>query len=65
MPSLEQPNAILKLPDVINICRLSKTSIYDAIKKGEFPAQVKLSIRSSGWLRSEIDQWLESKKRAR
>jgi predicted DNA-binding transcriptional regulator AlpA len=35
------------------------------MKKGEFPNQLKLSERSSGWLLEEIYEWLEQKKISR
>ena len=58
-------NQIIKLPDVINLSSLSSASIYRLIKKGEFPKQIKLSERSSGWLLSEVEQWLDDKVNAR
>jgi len=58
-------NQIIKLPAVIKLSTLSSASIYRLIKKGEFPKQLKLSERSSGWLLSEVEQWLDSKVSAR
>lgn len=51
----------IKLPEVVALCRRSKSSIYEAIKKGEFPAPVKLSYRSVAWIRSEITSWAEAR----
>ncbi len=53
--------AILRLPDVIKKTGLSKSSIYNEIKNGSFPAQIKLTQRSSGFLESEIDDWITSR----
>ncbi|MCM8621752.1 MAG: AlpA family phage regulatory protein [Candidatus Accumulibacter sp.] len=36
---------------------LGTTSIYDKIKKGEFPKQVKLG-RLSGWVEAEVQEWI-------
>lgn len=36
---------------------LGTTSVYDKIKKGEFPRQVKLG-RLSGWVESEVQDWI-------
>ena len=44
---------------------LSSPTIYRLIKKGEFPKQIKLSERSSGWLLSEVNKWLDDKANAR
>lgn len=39
----------LRLKEVLAICGKSRSSVYDAIKKGDFPKPVKLSGRSSAW----------------
>jgi len=49
---------ILKLPEVKSITSLSRSSVYRLITQGSFPKQIKLSERSSGWIKSEIEQWL-------
>lgn len=49
----------LRLKEVLAICGKSRSSIYDAIKKGEFPKPVKLGTNSSAWVNSEIDEWLQ------
>lgn len=54
----------MRLPEVLALCGKSRSSIYAAIKKGEFPAPVKLSSRSSAWIRSEIAAWAESRVKA-
>jgi len=54
-------NKIIKLPAVRELTTLSSATIYRLISKGEFPKQIKLAERSSGWLKSEVDDWLESK----
>jgi len=51
---------IIKLSKLKDVVPLSTASIYRLIKKGEFPKQIKLSERSSGWLLEEIEQWLEN-----
>ena len=52
---------IVKLPYVKQITVLSSATIYRLIAKGEFPNQIKLSERSSGWLLDEIHAWLDKK----
>lgn len=49
---------ILKLKAVKQASGLSDSSIYRAAAAGKFPKPIKLGERSSGWLKSEIDQWL-------
>jgi len=54
-------NKFLKIYDVIEITKLSKSSIYRMIKENNFPKQVKLSTRSSAWSKSEIYDWVDEK----
>jgi prophage regulatory protein len=53
-----QPERLLRLPDVENLVGLRKSSIYDAMKRGEFPVPVKLSRRAVCWPASAIDAWI-------
>jgi prophage regulatory protein len=39
---------------------LSRSTIYERIKAGNFPAPISLGAKSVGWLESEIDAWLSS-----
>lgn len=48
---------LIKLPEVLAICGKSRSSVYDAIRNGAFPAPVKVGGRSSAWVKSEILQW--------
>jgi prophage regulatory protein len=52
---------VIKLKRVIALTSLSSATIYRLVKNGEFPKQLKLAERSSGWLLEEINDWLESK----
>ncbi|MEN3813648.1 AlpA family phage regulatory protein, partial [Chromobacterium piscinae] len=44
---------------------LSRSSVYDAIKRGSFPAPVSLGGKSVAWLSSEIDVWMAGRIAAR
>jgi prophage regulatory protein len=55
----------LRLKEVLAICGKSRSSVYEAIKKGDFPKPVKLSARSSAWIKSEVEQWAVDCIRAR
>lgn len=61
--SVISSDRIIRLPEVMTMTGLSRSSIYLLIKKGSFPAQVKLSTRSSGWFWKEVNGWLESRPR--
>jgi len=54
-------DTILRLQSVKQRCGLSRTAIYAAIQRGEFPPQVQLSARSVGWFQSAIDTWIAAR----
>ena len=56
---------ILRWPQVQARVGLCRSRIYQLIETGNFPRQIKLSDRATGWLESEIDQWILERVRAR
>jgi len=52
---------MLRLPIVKDRVSLGRSSIYAAVKRGEFPPPVRLSERAVAWVESEIDAWLASR----
>ena len=52
-------NRVIRLPDVIKQTGLSRSTIYDYIKTGMFPKQIKLGIRAVGWYEDDIEKWLQ------
>jgi len=54
---------IIRLPEVVSQVGLKKSTIYDMIKRGTFPKQIKLG-RMSGWSEREIQEWIETQKAA-
>ncbi len=37
---------------------LRRSSLYDQIRRGEFPAPVPIGRKSVGWLESEVADWI-------
>ena len=56
--------SLLSLRDLIAKVRISRSQIYKLIGEGKLPAPIKVSEKSSRWILSEIDQWLEERKAA-
>jgi prophage regulatory protein len=50
----------IKLKEVVAMCGKPRSGIYDAIKKGEFPAPMKVGGRASAWIKSEVLQWTQA-----
>lgn len=52
-------NTIIRLPEVIKATGLSRSSIYKRISEGQFPKQISLGGRASGWIEAEVEEWIE------
>ena len=47
----------IRLPQVIELTGLAKSSIYRLIDEGDFPKQIPLGARSVGWVKSHVEDW--------
>lgn len=66
-PKPLQPNTIdhlLTPRQVLDLVRISKTTLYRLKNSGEFPAAVMLGERIPRWRLSEIEAWLASRPRS-
>jgi prophage regulatory protein len=52
-------HTILRLPNVRASTGLSRSTIYLRISQGTFPKPVKLGGRAVGWVRTEVQEWLQ------
>lgn len=43
---------------------LGRSSIYALIAEGQFPAPIRLSTNTVGWLEHEIDAWIAERTKA-
>ena len=50
---------IIRLKQVKAMTGLSRTTIYRFMSINEFPKQIKLGPKSSGWLIDEVDVWIK------
>ena len=49
---------ILRLPEVLALTGLSRSTIYPRVEEGTFPKQINLGSRAVGWLDSDVQNWL-------
>ena len=49
---------ILRIKQVIDLTGLSRSTIYQLMAKGLFPRPVQMALRTSGWLLSEINDYI-------
>jgi len=52
---------LLRLPAVIKRVGLGKTTIYERIRRDEFPKPVSLGRRARAWRASEIEKWIAAR----
>lgn len=62
--SATKPASILRLKDLQERIKLSRSGIYAKISAGQFPPPIILGPRAVGWLESDIEQWIKSRLRA-
>ena len=55
---------LLRLPMVMRITGLARSTIYKLISQNQFPVPIKLSKRAVAWLQSEVEGWVSSRVRA-
>jgi prophage regulatory protein len=56
-----EPLRLLRLPDVSARVGLRRTAIYDMIKRGTFPAGIRLGRRCVAWPSDAVDQWVRAR----
>lgn len=54
-------NKILRLPEVMKIIGLRRSTIYRKISEGSFPRPIPLGERAVGWIESDIQEWIDKK----
>ena len=59
------PKKFLRLPDVLERTGYRRTTIYEMIKAGNFPAPVHLGPRAVAWVESEVEDWMQERIDAR
>ena len=51
----------IKLPTVMDLTGYRRTSIFDKVAEGTFPAPVKLGPRAVAWVSEEIESWMDAR----
>lgn len=68
MPVALTDKRILRLPEVLVIVGVSRSTILRWVDEGEFPAPIKLggsNSRCVGWLSHEVYEWMDQRAEAR
>lgn len=57
----ERDDDLLTMKEVEKLVTLKKSTIYEMIKRKEFPSQHKIGVRAARWLRGEINEWKQQR----
>ena len=52
---------IMRLPEVLRVTGLSKSTLYRKKKAGLFPESVELGERAKGWHATAVYAWIDSR----
>ena len=52
---------LVKIDAVLEVCAISRSSLYEMISRGEFPAPVRVGVRAVAWRQAEVLEWIESR----
>lgn len=53
-------DVLLRLPDVTQRAGISRSTVYEYVARGRFPAPVRVGARAVRWRASDVSRWLES-----
>jgi prophage regulatory protein len=58
---MQNTETLLKISEVTISAKISKGAVYLGAKNGTFPKPIKLGVRSSAWIQSEVEAWKQSR----
>jgi prophage regulatory protein len=56
-----RPERVLRLKQVLERVGLGRSRIFELVKEGGFPRQIRLSLRAVGWLESDVEKWISDR----
>ena len=60
-PDTDRPHLLVRLPTVISMTGLGRSTIYRFVADGSFPRPVHLGPRAVAWRWSDLEQWVQSR----
>jgi prophage regulatory protein len=60
----EAPPKFLRLPAVLDRTGIGRDTLFRLIRRGDFPAQHRISDRASAWLESDVSRWIDERVKA-
>lgn len=60
-PASDPPRVLARLPVVLKMTGLGRSTIYRWIADGSFPSPVRLGPRAVAWRWADLDRWTRSR----
>ena len=60
-PKSQHERRFLRLPEVMHLTGLSRSTLYLRAARGTFPPPIKLGNRAVGWDSAAVEQWIEQR----
>lgn len=57
------PDKIYRLWPTLDVTGLCRSSLYNALNKGQFPEPVMLGKRAVGWRESDLMDWIATRQK--
>ena len=57
----KRPTTLLRLPEVLRRTGFGRSTLYKLVADGGFPKPLKLSVRASAWVESEVEGFIQSR----
>ena len=55
------PSLLLRLPAVMKMTGLGRSTIYRMVAQQRFPCPVRITSRAVAWRRADVDQWSDAR----
>jgi prophage regulatory protein len=55
---------IFRLPEVLERCKLTRSTLYAMMERGEFPRPIKLGERVNAWTSRQLEAWIAEREAA-
>lgn len=56
---------LMKLPEVMEMTAMGRSTIYDRVAAGTFPEPLVLGPGSVAWIHAEVQEWIRTRPRMR
>ena len=53
--------SLLRLPQVLGACAISRTELYRRVGAGDFPPPIALGRRSVAWRSTQVQEWIAAR----